>query len=242
MNRPEIENRQVPQAEHSPRILYEEILPGHVSTRTWASPHRETVERGKTGTKNNRFRDRVAPCEVERLFSPLLHVLITEIRERHHSVRTETTCLDRVHRVRRFTAFHGYGAPRNVAPRSGNTVRHPIHESVIRKAVKLAASRSGVNKKVSCHTLRHSFAVHLLEAGHDIRTVRELSGHTDASTTMILHPRIEQTRTFSREARGFSTFPAARLFPVCRFAPASITNAASGHENTRHLFHDQSNS
>jgi len=60
-----------------------------------------------------------------------------------------------------------------------------IHESVVQKAVKNAASRSGVNRKVSCHTLRHSFATHLLEAGYDIRTVQELLGHADVSTTMI---------------------------------------------------------
>lgn len=73
----------------------------------------------------------------------------------------------------------------SVDPRSGTARRHHISESLVQKAVKSAASRAGITRKVSCHTLRHSFATHLLEARYDIRTVQELLGHADVSTTMI---------------------------------------------------------
>ncbi|WP_353412389.1 integron integrase [Arenicella sp. 4NH20-0111] len=63
--------------------------------------------------------------------------------------------------------------------------RHHLHSSVIRKAVKQATIQSNVNKRVSCHTFRHSFATHLLEGGADIRTVQELLGHSDLKTTQI---------------------------------------------------------
>jgi len=70
-------------------------------------------------------------------------------------------------------------------PRTGEQGRHHKHESLIQKAVREAARRSGINKHATCHTLRHSFATHLLESGYAIRTVQESLGHKDVRTTMI---------------------------------------------------------
>lgn len=71
-------------------------------------------------------------------------------------------------------------------PITGELCRHHLHETVVRKAIKRACEASGVvNKRVTCHTFRHSFATHMLASGTDIRTVQELLGHNDVKTTQI---------------------------------------------------------
>jgi integrase len=90
--------------------------------------------------------------------------------------------------------------------KTGEQGRHHVDESLVQKAVSTAARRSGVTKRVTCHTFRHSFATHLLLDGYDIRTVQELLGHKDVKTTMIY------THVLNRGGRGVVS-PADRLRP-----------------------------
>jgi site-specific recombinase XerD len=90
-----------------------------------------------------------------------------------------------------------FPAARTVTDRAtGRRFRYHLHPTAVQRSVADAVRHSGITKRATCHTFRHSFATHLLEDGYDIRTIQELLGHTNVKTTMIY------THVLNRGARG----------------------------------------
>lgn len=161
--------------------------------------YKQVVVRNRKGAK-----DRVVPLP-EKLVGPLRRHLV-RVRKLHHGdlaaglgeVYLPDALARKIPSASRAWPWQYLFPSGRVStdPRGGTLRRHHLHETALQKAVNAAARAAGIEKWVGTHALRHSFATHLLQAGYDIRTVQELLGHSDVSTTMIY------THVMNRGAKG----------------------------------------